>query len=230
MIGAVYVITHDPRYTGLLLSSVASLKRVMPELPVTVFSEFPVESPYFERVIRVKSSNYGFYDKAQLLRQTPYERTVFIDADIYVIDPVHELFALLDRFDCAAAHEEYLNTDWWHQYPRPDIPASFPEFNTGIVAYKSSPRMDGMLQAWATLYESFIAENPGKNVNDQPFFRAAVYFSDIRMAVLTREYNCKFRGQGYLKDHIRCESMGPSRSWAIKKEMNYSAWMNSRSD
>jgi hypothetical protein len=201
--GAIYIITQDSRYTGLLLNSAASLKRVMPDLPVTVFSQFPLESPLFERVIRVEGSQDGFYDKTLIMPQTPYERTLFIDADTYVVDPVPELFTILDQFDCAATHEEYVNTDWFNHYPRPDIPACFPEFNTGILVFKRSLRMNRVLEDWPKLYQSFIAENPGKKINDQPFFRAAVYCNAVRMATLTREYNCKFRGQGYLNGRVK---------------------------
>jgi hypothetical protein len=202
-IGAIYIITKDPRYTGLLLNSAASLKRVMPDLPITVFSQFPIESPNFDRVIRVEGSQDGFYDKTLFFQQTPYERTLFIDADIYVAEPVPELFSLLDQFDFAATHEEYVNTDWWNRYPRPDIPISFPEFNTGILSYKRSPVMDSLLKEWSDLYQSFIAKNPGQKINDQPFFRAAAYTSPVRIATLTREYNCKFRGQGYLNGAVK---------------------------
>ncbi len=47
--GAVYIITQDQRYVNLLLTSAASLKRAMPELPITVFSQFPVKSPWLDR-------------------------------------------------------------------------------------------------------------------------------------------------------------------------------------
>ena len=147
--GAIYIITQDSRYRGLLLNSAASLKRVMPDLPITVFSQFPLESSDFERVIRVEASQDGFYDKTLFFQQTPYERTLFIDADTYIVEPVPELFTMLDQFDFAATHEEYLNTDWWNRYPRPDIPPSFPEFNTGILAYKRSPQMDSVLKDWS---------------------------------------------------------------------------------
>jgi hypothetical protein len=201
--GAIYIITQDSRYTGLLLNSAASLKHAMPDLPVTVFSQFPIASPLFERVIPVEGSPDGFYDKTLFMRQTPYERTLFIDADTYIVDPVPELFTILDQFDCAATHEEYLNTDWWKDYARPDIPSSFPEFNTGILAFKRSPRMDHVLEEWSKLYRSFIEKNPAKEINDQPFFRAALYGNDARVATLTREYNCKFRGQGYLNGRVK---------------------------
>jgi hypothetical protein len=201
--GAIYIITQDSRYIGLLLNSAASLKHVMPDLPVTVFSQFPIESPLFEGVIRVDGSSDGFYDKTLLMRQTPYERTLFIDADTYFVEAVPELFTVLDQFDCAATHEEYLNTDWWNHYVRPDIPASFPEFNTGILAFKRSPRMNRVLEEWSNLYRTFMENNPGKEMNDQPFFRAAVYANEARIATLTREYNCKFRGQGYLNRRVK---------------------------
>jgi hypothetical protein len=201
--GAVYIITQDRRYVDLLLTSAASLKRAMPDLPITVFSQFPVESELFERVIAVEPTQDGFYDKTTLIRQMPYERTLFIDADTYVVEPVPELFTVLDRFDCAATHEEYVNTDWFNGYPRPDIPVCFPEFNTGIMALKRSEKVDRFLENWGELYKSFLDEKPAQRINDQPFFRVAAYFADIRIATLTREYNCKFRGQGYLNGPVK---------------------------
>lgn len=201
--GAIYIITQNPKYSGLLMSSAASLKRAMPELPITVFSQFPVSSTCFERVIAVEPTEDGFYDKSRLMLRSPYEQTLFIDADTHVLEPVPELFTLLDRFDCAATHEEYVSTDWFSRYPRPDIPASFPEFNTGILAFRRSERMDRVLREWDKLYREYIAEKPGEATNDQPFFRAAAYHGDIRIATLTREYNCKYRGQGYLNGRVK---------------------------
>jgi hypothetical protein len=201
--GAIYIVTQDPRYVALLQSSAERLKQMMPELPITVFSQFPVSSPCFERVIPVEPSSDGFYDKTRLIRESPYERTIFVDADIYVAQPFPELFSLLDRFDCAATHEEYLDTDWFHRYPRPDIPASFPEFNTGILLFRRTPPMDRLLAQWSALYKKFLEKKPDQAINDQPFFRAAAYENDARIATLTREYNCKFRGQGYLAGPVK---------------------------
>jgi hypothetical protein len=201
--GAIYIITQDPRYVGLLLTSAASLKRAMPALPITAFSQFPVDSPLLEKVIRVEPTQDGFYDKTRWMMQSPYERTLFIDADTYVLDPLNGLFALLDHFDCAATHEEYLSTDWSQGYPRPDIPESFPEFNTGILMLKQSERVNSLLKEWGELYRGFLESHPGAKTNDQPFFRVAAYYSDVRIATLTREYNCKFRGQGYLNGRVK---------------------------
>jgi hypothetical protein len=201
--GAIYIITQDPRYVEMLLTSAASLRRAMPQLPITVFSQFPVESPLFEKVVRVEPTQDGFFDKTRLMRESPYDRTLFIDADIYVAEPIPELFSLLDHFDCAATHEEYVSTDWHQRYPRPDIPESFPEFNTGILMLKRSEKVDRLLTEWGDLYQAYLEAKPGEKINDQPFFRVAIYRSDVRVATLTREYNCKFRGQGYLKGRVK---------------------------
>ncbi len=201
--GAIYVLTQNERYVDLALQSLASLKRAMPDLPVTVFSQFPLSSPLVERVFRVQPTRDGFYDKTKLMQESPYDRTLFVDADILVVEPFSELFGLLDRFDCAATHEEYVNTDWFNRYPRSDVPSSFPEFNTGILLFKRSTQMDGVLKEWEALYAQFLEEKPDQQINDQPFFRVALYNSDARVATLTREYNCKYRGQGYLNGPVK---------------------------
>jgi hypothetical protein len=202
MRGAIYIVTRDTKYLNLLRSSTESLKRVMPDLPVTVFTDVAAEGPF--DVVRVPSSaSDGFFDKARLMGESPYEQTIFIDTDIFVVQPFDELFALLDRFDCALTQEEYLNTDWDNNYPRPDIPLSFPEFNTGLLVYRRSPETAALFTKWSELYRSFLASHPGQAINDQPFFRAAAYFSDAKIATLGREYNCKFRGQGYLNGPVK---------------------------
>jgi len=201
--GAIYIVTQDERYLNLLRASAESLRKAMPDLPVTVFSQFPIKGSQFDEVRIIEATADGFYDKARLMLQSPYRQTIFIDADIYVVRPFQELFALLERFDCAAVQEEYLNTDWFNHYPRPDIPVSYPEFNTGILVYRRSPAMDWVFENWSQLHKKFLDDNPGKATNDQPFFRAAAYYGDARIATLGREYNCKFRGQGYLNGPVK---------------------------
>jgi hypothetical protein len=201
--GAIYILSQNEGYVDLALQSAASLKRVMPNLPITAFSQFPIDSSLFERVIIAQPTRHGFFDKTKLMPESPYERTLFIDADILVLEPFPELFDLLDRFDCAATHEEYVSTDWFNQYPRSDIPSSFPELNTGIFLFKRSAEMGNVFREWAALYAKHLEAHPDQPINDQPFFRAAIYYSGARIATLTREYNCKFRGQGYLNGPLK---------------------------
>jgi len=162
-----------------------------------------VESNLVEKAIQVEPTVDGFYDKSRLIRESPYERTLFIDADTYVVEPIPELFSLVDKFECAATHEEYLSTDWFKHYPTSDVPVSFPEFNTGILLLKKSDKMMHVLREWGDLYKALLKEKPGQAINDQPFFRVAAYKGDIRIATLTREYDCKYRGQRYLNGPVK---------------------------
>lgn len=197
--GVIYILTHHDKYVPIIETSVRSVKRQMPDIAVTAFSQFPLTGP-FDNVVRVQGHEFGgFYDKTKFLASSPYERTIFLDCDIYAVEPFPELFSLLDHFDAALTHEEYVDTDWYGDYPRPDIPLSYPEFNTGVLAYQKSGRMLRLLSEWERLHRLSFEQNPGKkNDNDQWYFRAAAYHSDARIATLVREYNCKFRGQGYL--------------------------------
>jgi hypothetical protein len=63
-------------------------------------------------------------------------------------------------------------------------------------------RASAMLEC-ATRYEQFLRDRPGEAINDQPFFRVAAYHSEARFTTLPREYNCKFRGQGYLNGPVK---------------------------
>lgn len=203
--GVIYILTRHQKYVPIINTSVASLKKHMPGIHVTAFSEFPLDGP-FDRVIPVQHSSYsdGFYDKTKFISESPYDRTLFLDCDIYVVRPFPELFPLLDRYDCALTHEEYVNTDWNGDYPRPDIPSSFPEFNTGVFLYRKSETMAQLFRSWEALHREYREQHPdGRLDNDQPFFRPAAYYSDARIATLGREYNCKFRGQGYLNGQVK---------------------------
>src|ERR1044071_1544147 len=202
--GAIYIVTRDAVYLNLLRASVEQLKRVMPDLPVTVFSEFPADGPFDVVRIPPAPESDGFFDKARLIGESPYEQTVFLDTDIYAVRPFDELFSMLERFDCAMTHEEYLDTDWDNRYPQPDIPSSFPEWNTGVIAYRRSPATVSLFSKWRELYREFLSSHPGENaLGDQPFLRVAAYFGEARIATLSREYNCKFRGQGCLSGPVK---------------------------
>jgi len=90
--GAIYIVTQSAKYLNLLYFSAASLKRAMPGLHVTAFSQFPVDCSSIDNVVRVTGTDDGFYDKTRLMKESPYEQTLFIDADTCVVEPISELF------------------------------------------------------------------------------------------------------------------------------------------
>jgi len=84
----------------------------------------------YDQILVLENPLYGYEDKLSGMMLAPYEHTLFLDADTYVVRPIPELFQLLDRFDIAAKHNSRRRAAFLE-----DVPDSFPEYNTGVVAY-----------------------------------------------------------------------------------------------
>src|SRR5690606_24189743 len=90
------------------------------------------------------------------MRLTPYDKTLFLDADTFVCDDVSELFVLLERFDLAVAQDTYriysydyaILKEHFHK-----IPVSSPVLNTGVIVYKRSSAIDCFFADWAATHE-----------------------------------------------------------------------------
>lgn len=139
----------------------------------------------FDVVERLDTPTYSFLDKVVGVRRSPFDKTLYMDSDTLFIEPCCELFALLDRFDLAAAHAPWR----WIQRVA-NCPECFPEVNTGVILYKNVPQVHRFLARWESIYQAQydVAEEAPP---DQPAFRQALYESDLRFTVLTPEYNLR---------------------------------------
>jgi hypothetical protein len=143
------------------------------------------------------------------MSSSPYDYTLFLDTDTYVCEDLTDLFAVLEMFDIAVAHAPYRAV-----YQVAGVPDSFPEFNAGVVLFKKSPKIMTMFSEWRNLYERDSKKelqwlHPlGKTmfkgyINDQPTFREALYLSNLRIATLTSEYNCRFNFPGFVHHKVK---------------------------
>jgi hypothetical protein len=90
----------------------------------------------------------------------------------------------LQRYDIAMAHAPMRQTG------PVDVPASFPEFNSGVIAYRMNDRTRSLLESWARFYEEQVSRTG--QIDDQPALRRALWHSDAKIAVLPPEYNFRF--------------------------------------
>jgi hypothetical protein len=139
------------------------------------------------------TSNAIMRERIRAMMRTPYHRTLYLDTDTWLLEPVPELFDVLLNFDIALAHAPLREA-----YPV-DAPASFPEYNAGVIAYKKSTPVLNFLLDWekrfARDYESRRDEQIVGWYPSQPSLREALYHSGLRIATLPPEYN--WRGLGY---------------------------------
>ena len=181
--GVLYVAVGNEFLEEATLSA-RSLREHMPDIPIAVVHDGETLDPVFDTGIKLNDPEYGFRDKIRGIRLSPFERTVYLDTDVYVDSEFNELFTLLDNFDLAASFNPNRDLDTRDL----DVPESFPEYNTGVLVYDTTAVAD-LFERWANRYQD-------EHAHDQPSFRAVVYDSDVRMATLTREYNCLIRYPG----------------------------------
>jgi hypothetical protein len=131
------------------------------------------------------------------MKQTPFEHTLYLDADTFVLAGLGEVFELLDGFDAALTHAQGRVA-----FALDDVPGSFPEFNCGVIAYRNNPPVRSFLDEWLREYDALAPQHPWNQ--DQPSFRRVAYrTSGLRIATLTPEFNRKFDTAGYVKGPVR---------------------------
>jgi hypothetical protein len=180
----------------------------MPGLPVTLFTDqdFAANSDaagLFDDVARVQLSGPPLREKLRLFNCSPYQQTLFLDTDTYLLADVSELFDLLDNFDLAATHDHSYQ-DWFPA--EANVPRSFRELNTGVLVYRKSAQTGRFLEDCLVWYDR-LASLPGPRFRgempNQPAFRAAVFHSALRVAALPAEYNCRFPYFGHASGDIK---------------------------
>jgi hypothetical protein len=190
-----YVATGE-RYIGEAVRSAVSCRVHMPNRKIVLVTPDQVVHDVFDAVIPFgRHIGDPFLLKIAGIAAIDVERFVFLDTDTYLLDDISELDAMLDRFDIAAAHAPVrLQSNIWpeaHEFVE-GVPACFPEYNTGVIALRNSPRMRDMFDCWQAAYLDHMRSSRPPRTQDQASFRAAIYRSDLRIATLPPEYNCRF--------------------------------------
>lgn len=162
--------------------SAASVRTTNPGLPIYLLSDTaPEDTETWDRVIPITASLPGSAMKLHM-DQAPWERCLFLDCDTLVVGSLEPVFALLDRFEFAAVQHS-----GGHHYGIPGLPASFPEFNSGVVAWRRNARVNTFFTRWRELYEQM--REPNGRTWDQKSLRVALYESDLRITSLPHGYN-----------------------------------------
>ncbi len=182
--GVIYVAT-GPDYRALAEASARSLRAVEPGLAVDLFTDDPAAAApgLFNAVHRIETPHSR--SKLDCMAATRFERTLFLDADTLVVNPLADLFDILDRFELALAHDVRRATALIREGATEVTPYAFPQLNSGVVLYRRSEVMLGFLAKWARRY----AEAGGGR--DQPILKDLLWSSDIRFYVLPPEFNLR---------------------------------------
>jgi hypothetical protein len=154
-------------------------------------------------------SSAPFVDRIANMRRSPFERTLCLDTDTFVVDEMVGVFELLDHYDLAVAQAPA-----YRGLEDPEVPAAFPEFNCGVVAWRSSQSVAAFLRCWEETYRAWLLEDvltgldggahPSRTeIGDQPAFRRCAWQHGMRVATLPPEYNLRLGFRTTVVDRVR---------------------------
>src|SRR5690606_25020653 len=124
----------------------------------------------------------SFEVKITGMQMSPFDRTVFLDSDTFVCNPIDEIFELLDYFDMASTLDvKGCSVNFWKEY-QPDykikLKGVLHEFNTGVVGFKKNSAVSLFLQEWLSIHREL------NMYADMPTFREAFLRHPIKIGVL----------------------------------------------
>ncbi|MCP9890283.1 hypothetical protein KBY57_04290 [Cyanobium sp. Aljojuca 7D2] len=200
-LGVVLVAT-GVHHRALALQAARSVRRHCPGLPVVLFSDAEGcqvlagqcgPTACVDDVIPLADSHRR--SKVDALAHSPFTRTLYLDADTRLVADVRDVFALLDRFDIALAHAHARNRPATQAVWRQVLPDAFPQFNSGVIAWRRNPATQALLKAWPHHYRQAGFRK------DQVTLRELLWQSDLRIATLPPEYNIRYRKTLWLWRH-----------------------------
>jgi hypothetical protein len=173
----------------------------LPGVPIVLFTDQkPDDKDGFDEVIHLCEPHALWHiNKLIAMLRSPFEKTLLLDTDTCVCADISGLFAVLDRFDLAMAHDRA----YIHDFPADTgVPDAFVEPNQGVVAFRRCDAVQRALQEALNWTEKLRAQS-GAYPYDQAPFRIALFHSHVRIATLPLEYNCRFASYGYLNGVVR---------------------------
>jgi hypothetical protein len=202
-IGAVMVATGKKSLREAELSA-KSLKKHNKNVPILIATDVPYNGKIFDEVMEVSSTPTQISHRIlriSTLKQTPFDRTLYLDSDTFVCANITSLFQLLEHFDIAAnvMHSPYAHDNKCDTFES-SIPKSFPWVNAGVLVYKDSESIDNLFSRWLQMYKKYATP---KYAQDQLFLREALYNSTARLCPLTDKYNCVPRLSGSLWGELK---------------------------
>lgn len=183
--GVVYV-TSGSTYTRMAIASAETVKRHNPKIAIHLFTDQEnISSPFINSVELITAPHRR--SKVDYLHHSPFEQTLYLDADTFVLASLEEMFDVLTRFDIAMTHCHKRNIENTTQNWNVKIPYAFPQLNSGVVLYRKNDIVTKLFSEWQAAYHSSGFKK------DQVTLRELVWLSNARLHILPPEYNIRFR-------------------------------------
>ncbi|MEZ6127967.1 MAG: hypothetical protein R3C59_04750 [Planctomycetaceae bacterium] len=158
----------------------------------------------FQDVRVVENPQHRHRPRFESMLHCTADRAFFIDGDTLLMEPIDELYELLDHFDVALAsapqqfHSQAVAKQIYDKLPR--VSSAIPEWNSGVIAARISDRFRTFVRRWSDLFA--VCQQHGYTM-DQPALRSAPGTSDLRIATIPANYNFRANMPQTIKGKIK---------------------------
>jgi hypothetical protein len=201
--GVLFIATGE-KYVAQAVERAIRIKEIESECSIALLSDRSPGMSVFDHELPIEEPEHALTDKVENLDRSPFEQTLFLDTDTFVVDEqaFDELWGLLERAPLAAAFDIARSG----QTGRQDIidsqpPTSFPMLNTGVLLYEQ-PAVDPLIERWREIHDEYVQQGE-PNINDQIAFRRALWETDFPFTVLPPEYNFIVPSPQFAADEVR---------------------------
>jgi len=186
----IYWIATGESYLEEAIFSKNHYERTNMDLPTAIATDQP-DPGGFDYYINVQDSQRSYGVQIPNLALSPFEETLNIDTDAYILTEIDEIFTLLSKYDicCRIAPKRTV--------PVTDLPHCFPELSSGVILYKKSRIFDDFLNEWQSNYDSL------QLVENMPSFSYTLHKSGLHLGILPPEYNYIFSHPEHAYDEVK---------------------------
>jgi len=194
--GVLYLVWGE-KIEPVLQRSIASLKAIHPELPIEI-----------ARLDAPENSAQSLMEKTEMFERSPFDETLYLDADTIVMGRLDFAFEMARQFGLACCICE---APFARRYAGLADRGDMVEYNCGVLFFttRAKPVFDAWREIALSLDSSLLHFAGGRKAvmpwNDQAGFAAAVAKCGISPFVLPRNWN--FRA------YIEHEFYGPLKIW-----------------
>lgn len=206
--GVLYMVWGDEA-RALVMRSLASLRQWHPDLPVRVEAlDVPEGADPWEITLR----------KAEMFDRSPYDETLFLDADTVVMGDLSFGFKAARRSGLACCLCE---NPWLRRYAGLADWGDIPEYNTGVLFFTRHQHVHFAFEHWkeqshkidssSLFFKDDSPEPASQSHNDQAAFGAALW--GMRLTPFVLPHNWNFRPQ------FHRHWSGPLKVWHDRRDV-----------
>jgi len=203
--GAIYIASGE-EHIKRARKSAKSLKKKN-DIDVSLLTpDEDVSSEYFDRIKKIDREINQKGDSLLTEKDIIYDKNLYLDSDTFVNSEISDVFQLLDRFEIAMAFNEA--RAWYHEefYENKniEIPEAFPEYNSGVIAFRDTKKVRKLFKDWGNTYEEF------EYSRNQPALRKVLFESKVNLGAIPPEYNFMTNTVGFASGDVKILHQGNS--------------------